>query len=265
MILTLILLFGLASPAAHAQNINKCQQAVQTTSAREHTLFRSILFGEPKAEDAPIGHIITAGDGSNWIKTEENTWRSVADGYEDTTWRDILTERQKIAPTRKGIFATKRMLTSELVPAITDAVRTFDCRLRYICKNVELAAQGQETPITASVVGCTEHELVPIDACMPSAIEGVSTTEVTDALTYCTALTTELLKRETELLALTVEYDAAYRSTLQLAGDLDGFLTQLRWPMTNTIQKVANIIGSVARVPCFTASCDDYPLQHPSE
>lgn len=265
MFLISFLLFGLLTPAAHAQNINKCQQAVQQASAKEHTIFRSVLFGEPKAENAPIGHIITAGDGANWIKTDENTWRSVADGYKDTTWSDILVDGQKIAPTRKGIFATKRVLTSELVPAITDAVRIFDCRLRYLCKNIDLTAQGQKTPITASVVGCKEHELTPVEACKPTDGNSVSTTEATDALFYCNSLTTELLKRETELLGLTVEYDAAYRSTLQLAGDLDGFLTQLRWPMTNTIQKVANIIGSVARVPCFTASCDDYPLKHPSE
>lgn len=257
-------LIGLLAITTNAQSVTECQQSVQQFAAQEHRLFRSVLFGEPEAEKAPIGHVITANDGSNWIKTGESEWRSVAKGFKDTTRTDSTIDSQKSVPDRTGIFETKRVLTSELVPHITEALRTFDCRLRMLCKSVQLGTEGQTEALEISVTGCEPRSLTPPTACQAQN-EEVSPNLGAEGIVYCDDLTEELYTREVELVRMTVEYDAAYRSTLQLAGDLDGFMTQLRWPMTNTIQKVANIIGSVARVPCFTASCDDYPLKHPDE
>lgn len=258
-------LIGLLVLSASARTTtDECQQAVQQIASQQHRIFRSTLFGEPTAEDAPIGHIITAEDNSNWIKVADSEWRSIAEGFKDTTWSDTLVDSQKITPTRKGIFEIKRTLTSELVPHITESLRTFDCRLRMLCKVVQLGTEGQTEPIDVSIVGCEERSLTPPDECQATN-EEVTPSLGASGIFYCDQLVQELYNREVELVRMTVEYDAAYRSTLQLAGDLDGFMTQLRWPMTNTIQKVANIIGSVARVPCFTASCDDYPLPHENE
>lgn len=93
----------------------------------------------------------------------------------------------------------------------------------------------------------------------------VQATRAVDAYAYCTDVQVSLFDRELELIKATTEYDAAYRSTLQFAGDFDQFIAQLRWPMTNTIRHIVQLIGTFQRLPCFIATCDEFPLPHANE
>lgn len=277
MILALVtLLLGLQTiPPASAQEADMCRQAVTKQLAIEHRLFRSTIFGEPEPADAPISHVTFSKANDSWIKTASNKWQSLAQEFQNTEWNDQIMKTEGAIPPRKGIFETKRLLTSDLIPYVTGSLRTFDCRLRMFCETVRLSANANEAdifaanpnndPLNIRVHGCEAEELPIVAECTGKTV-GVNQQDLADALTYCNTIQTELLEREKTLMVLTTEYDASYRSTVQFAGDFDLFIEQIRWPMTNTIRQVIGVIGSLHRVPCFVASCEDginYPDAQP--
>lgn len=247
------------SARAEEASVGTCRDFVHTSLAREQRLYRSVVFGLPEPRDAIVGEVRFDSSGSPWIKSAENVWTNV----NRETLSDAEMSSHGEIPARPSIFATKRVLTSELVPLLTQAYRALDCRIGIVCRTVEQSiAVGDDAASSEMEIrepGCVIAKALPADACRIVAGEEQKAAEA-DIRTYCRSVGEELLLREGDLLKLSVEYDAAYRSLLQLAGNLDLFLQEFRWPLSGTLRKAAAVLGSLHRIPCFTAACDAFPL-----
>jgi len=229
--------------------------------AKEQRTYRSVIFGHLKAEDAQPGEVRFDQEGNAWIKTEKDTWRSVAKGFEDTTRNDREMDDHDETKERRGILSTRRLLTSDLVPYLTQAFRALQCRAEMICATVEssIGEKSEEAKkITIMVPGCVKEELDSYPSCHLLGAEGKKAEE-SDVLSYCRLMSSQLLDREEDLLKLSVEYDAAYRSFLQFAGMFDSFLEGFRWPIASSLRKTVELAGYFQRIPCFIASCDESP------
>ncbi|ALM10362.1 MAG TPA: hypothetical protein DEB30_00480 [Candidatus Peribacter riflensis] len=267
----LLLLLALPAPGWSQQtaqaDIASCRSLVESALSKEQRLYRSVLFGHTKAEDAPPSEVRFDTEGRPWIKTERNTWRSVSPRFVDVIWRDPVMDENDELQQRKGIYETRRVATSDLVPHLTQAYRALKCRSTIICKTVELSI-GQESAdpqeVTVTVPGCIEERRQTFSGCHLAAAEG-NKIEEADVLTHCRLVRDDLVTRERDLLKLTTEYDAAYRSLLQLSGQTDAFLQEFRWPMINSLRKAAELVGTLHRIPCFIASCDEGPLPSSEE
>lgn len=239
----------------------KCRAVIEKSLAKEQRLYRSILFGQKKAKDAPINEVRFDTDGIPWIKENEDEWRSVSPGYEDTTWSDAQMNDRSELPPRKGIFETRRVATSDLVPYLTQAYRALKCRSTIVCKVVENSLTQESTEaqeISIVVPGCIEEKRNTLPVCHLYAADRGKMEEA-DLLSYCRKVRDDLVAREKDLLKETTEYDAAHRSLLQLSGQVDAFLQEFRWPLANSLRKTAELVGSLYRIPCFIASCDESP------
>lgn len=265
--ITLFIVLWLPWQMHAQQDASECKQIVHEKIALEHRMFRSVLFGEPKPVDAPIGHVTFSKEGDSWIKTSDSNWNSLAEGYEDTTWSNDQMKNQSAIPDRRGIFETKRLATTDLVPYIVAATNTFDCRLKILCTLVEESfAQensGAGTQITIKLEDCAEKTLDRIEQCSPND-DVLQQSDASEIFGYCRSLASEVMRREQDLVAMTVEYDAGYRSTLQFAGVFDYFVKSLQVSLDKTVRQVTNVIGTLQRIPCFVSSCEDYPLKNPS-
>ncbi|MDD4287011.1 MAG: hypothetical protein PHO20_05215 [Candidatus Peribacteraceae bacterium] len=251
---------GLSEPVVDA-DVALCRALVEKTLSKEQRLYRSVLFGQKKAKDAPLNEVRFDADGIPWIKEKEDIWRSVSPGYEDTEWSDTQMNDQSEFPARKGIFETRRVSTSDLVPYLTQTYRALKCRSTIVCKIVENSL-GQESAepqeVTVTVPGCIEEKRKTFPGCHLLAAER-SKVEEADLLTYCRLVRDGMVEREKDLLKMTTEYDASYRSLLQLSGQMDAFLQEFRWPLMNSLRKTAELVGTLYRIPCFIASCDEAP------
>ncbi|MDD5041127.1 MAG: hypothetical protein PHX87_00390 [Candidatus Peribacteraceae bacterium] len=242
-----------------------CRALVENALSKEQRLYRSVLFGQKKAQDAPVNEVRFDFDGIPWVKEKEDTWRSVSPGYEDTKRNDTQMNDQSELPERKGIFETRRVSTSDLVPYLTQAYRALKCRSTIVCKVVEnsLEQDSEEAQeVTVVVPGCIEDTRMTFVGCHLAAAER-SKVEEADLLTYCRLVRDGMVEREKDLLKMTTEYDASYRSLLQLSGHMDAFLQEFRWPLANSLRKTAELVGTLYRIPCFIASCDEGPLVSP--
>ncbi|MDO8468440.1 MAG: hypothetical protein Q7S29_01655 [Candidatus Peribacter sp.] len=255
---------GLSEPVVEA-DIPTCRTLVVNALSREQRLYRSVLFGQKKAKDAPLNEVRFDSDGHPWIKEKEDNWRSVSPGYEDTEWTDTQMDNMSELPVRTGIFETRRVSTSDLVPHLTQAYRALKCRSTIVCKVVENSL-GQESAepqeVTVVVPGCIEEKRKTFPGCHLVAAERTKPEEA-DLLTYCRSVQGGLVEREKDLLKMTTEYDASYRSLLQLSGQMDAFLQEFRWPLANSLRKTAELVGALYRIPCFIASCDEAPAPNP--
>jgi hypothetical protein len=262
--LTVLLVLWLPWQMHAQQSADECKQVVHEKMAIEHRIFRSVVFGEPKPEDAPIGHVTFSKEGDSWIKTADSSWNSLAEGYEDTTWSNTQIKNQTAIADRRGILETKRLATSDLVPYIVAATNTFDCRMRLLCRLAEESfaqeSTGSNDSITITLEDCEEQTFDRIPECSPTE-DVIQQRETADIFGYCSTLANTMLRREQDLLAMTVEYDAGYRSTLQFAGVFDFFVKSLQISLDKTVRQVTNVIGSLQKIPCFLSSCEDYPLE----
>jgi hypothetical protein len=205
-------------------------------------------LSQDAAASAPEGTMRADEDRKIWIKIGGSWKEAVGFKEDDEISGDI--------PEGTGIFGTRRMMTSELVPYITQGVRTLQCKTSVLCaqvKNSFNGAGGQAGP-----PGCTPEVRPAIPECDFSTTDG-GLTESSRLLDYCELVSQEMLKHEADLLKLAVEYDAAYRSILQFAGNFDLALREFRWPLTFTFRQTAGIIAELGRIPCFLGSCDAYP------
>ncbi|MDD5103012.1 MAG: hypothetical protein PHX93_01280 [Candidatus Peribacteraceae bacterium] len=264
LLLLILPVISWSEPVVNA-DVATCRALVEKALSKEQRLYRSVLFGQKKAQDAPINEIRFDTDGIPWIKEKDNTWRSVSPGYEDTDRSDTQMSDRNELPVRKGIFETRRVATSDLVPYLTQAYRALKCRSTIVCKVVENSlGQGSAEPqeVIVTVPGCIEEKRKTFPGCHLYAAER-SRVEEADLLTYCRLVRDGMVEREKDLLKLTTEYDASYRSLLQLSGHMDAFLQEFRWPLTNSLRKTAELVGALYRIPCFIASCDEAPAPNP--
>lgn len=251
-----LLLLPVTARALQA-NSSTCRQYTERALAGEERRLRAVLFGMEKAQDAPVNAVRFDRDGQAWTKVDDAMWAN-AEGRSRTNAR---MEAEAESPPRRGIFETRRTLTSDLVPYVTQAYRTFKCRTLLVCRTVELSLEQKDADprnITVGVPGCTQETVMTVPACHLAAAQ-VSPSEIGDQLTYCRKVQADLVQRERELVRMAVEYDAAYRSFLQLSGGFDAFLQEFRWPIMNSLRKALQLIGSLHRIPCFLGSCDGAP------
>ena len=236
-------------------NASVCKNEMLDALAREQRQYRSIIFGEPPASGATIGHVRFDLNYHPFIKVGENTWRTTASGRTAITFRDTDIELTAEFPTRRGIFDTPRTLTSELVPYLTQAIRAFDCRTQAWCSVPGQGIDDGDLVTIRNISGCDEIRL----PALPTCNEAMDFPDIPDTRSYCEKIQPNLVNREIALLKMATEYDAAYRTLLQFAGDFDSFLREFRFPFTNTLKKASQLIGQFQRIPCFSSSCDEFP------
>lgn len=259
--------------ASHKPDYNSCRESIDWLAWKEQRIFRAHLFGLTKARDAGISEVRFAKDKSIWIKTQAgggtsttgpttvDEWRSVSGGYEHVTWYNPLVDSQGDIQPREGIFATRRRLSSELIPHITQAYRTLECRIEGICRLLELSESKEDhTPqnVTVDIFGCRDIPSQTFTACHLQTNPTPLTTQG-NLRQYCQTMVETLHKREAQVVKLVVEYDAGYRSVLQLSGTLRSFLGEMRGTVLGSLRSAANLIASFSRIPCFVGSCDDAP------
>ena len=274
-----LVVFATIVPATNAQwpDAETCERQIGQQMAYEHLIFRSVIFGIKKAEDAKVGEVRYDYSGNVWYKAAEGEWRSSSSGFESTIWSDGLMDSQSQIPIRKGLLETKRMSTSELVPYIGQSIRAFQCRIDLLCDAVAQSVDEKRvTPknITAHAHGCLDRDVqtlrschlmreraIPISGGASSAriLTREEITDLGDVALYCERIGAQMLEQEAAVMELTVEYDSAYRTMLQLAGNFDLFLQEFRSPIVNSLRQMVNMVGSFNRIPCFLSSCDGSP------
>ncbi|PIR49541.1 hypothetical protein COU79_04315 [Candidatus Peregrinibacteria bacterium CG10_big_fil_rev_8_21_14_0_10_54_7] len=256
-------LLATASPARAQQSDGElCQEQIKSIMAREHHFFRSVIFGLKKAEDAKVGEVRYDHADNTWYKAAENEWRCAESGFEATTWSDSMMDGQSQVPQRKGLLETKRMITSELVPYIGQSLRALQCRTDLLCDGVRQSIEQKgDSPvnITAHAHGCIDLDMQTLVSCHLARGNREEITERGDAELFCEQAGKQMLEQEAAIMELTVEYDSAYRSMLQLAGNFDLFLQEFRSPIVNSLRQMVNMVGSFNRIPCFLSSCDGSP------
>ncbi|MAE68649.1 MAG: hypothetical protein QF793_02930 [Candidatus Peribacteraceae bacterium] len=267
--LTLALLLLLAPLTLHAEaSADSCRGRVNKELAREQRLYRAYLFGKQKAKDAPINDVRYDRDGWAWLKANNSgtPWINSDQDNQGLKWSNSLMdsrdEHSEILPI-KGIFETKRVMTSELIPYTLQAIRSLECRMAALCEVSTISAtQNGEDPQeidSLQPVGCIEFKKLDtwpechFDAPPRSVLDQV------DTRNYCEEISMQLIFREIEQTKLAIEYDAGFRTLLQFAGNFDIFLREMRWPLTGTLRQAAELIGQLGRIPCFLSSCDSAP------
>jgi len=250
----------------------ECRERVDHEIGRELRLYRNVLFGKPRATDAPLGEVRYDIKGRAWMKTEkkDTPWiNSVnlghAKGWEWTN--DDMDEQDEHADSLPliGIFETKRTTTSELIPYLLQSIRALECRTASLCGIVR-ESEGKKVSSGAVNIGAIQElgcvEFTDIESFPECHLATSAMTDVTDQAdtqTYCNEMVQQTLQRERELLKLVVEYDAGFRSLLQFAGNFDIFLKEMQWPLNNTIRQAVELLGKLQRIPCFVSSCDASP------
>jgi hypothetical protein len=268
--LLLALLLSIAPLAVHAEKASPdaCRDRTNRELAHEQRLYRAYLFGKKKAEDAPIGDVRYDKQGWAWYKANDSDtpWINSHQDNQNRKWSDTLMDDQdehgEILPI-KGIFETKRVTTSELIPYLLQAIRAMECRSAALCEISRFSeVQSDEDPVEIDVIqpiGCIEFKNLQSWPECHFAVPDLSIDAQVDSRSYCDEISSQLMRREIEQLKLAVEYDAGFRTLLQFAGNFDIFLRELRWPITGTLRQAAQLLGQLERIPCFLSSCDSAP------
>ncbi len=251
---SVLLTVSVMIPVASAQTVNTsaCLTETYTALSHEKNLYRSVLFGQKKSADLPVGSTRTDIEGNTWMKKGNNAWRSLGDGFKNTTWSDGLMDTRADAPARRGLLETKKVTTSELIPAITQAFRAYQCRLRSVCgaaRDSQSAAEGTTT-LTIKNDGCIDIDQPVLPACN----NNIFLTAGTDT---CTSIIDSMLAQEEQALVLLVSYDASYRTVVQFTGIFEGFLTDFRFPLIEPLWQTVRAFGNFSNIPCFIGQCDE--------
>lgn len=294
-----IILTGLFLPmAASAQQspATECRERVNLEFGKEQRYYRAIIFGKKKAEYAQIGEVRYDEEGIAWIKKSmgendgDGEWVTSHPDYANVTWydtqMDLMDEHageqwqggtedggnnDRYVIGQRGIFETKRMQTSELIPYLLQAIRALQCRLNTVCEQVRLSIavnHDEEQPrnITKNSMSLLACNSMEDKRTFPECHTGAGgDTSLVDMETYCETTAARLLQREMDLMRLSVEYDAAYRSLLQFAGGFDQILESMQWTLTGTVRYATGLINKLTQIPCFISSCDSFPESHPIE
>lgn len=243
----------------HAQtpDFNTCTADIYRTMAQEQRIYRSVLFGLNTAETETLGAIRHLQDGSVWMKTQDNTWQSLASTDSRTDQQiDQSSEQDRLSGViiRRGIFETRHTSTSELIPALTQSIRALQCRLAAICLAVQEAPKTTASVITVQPPGCLQMSFPRFAGCAFTKESNPALPP--DITARCLTSADALINREISLLEMTTSYDAGYRSLLQFAGAFENFINALKFPLIRPLWDLANILGQLDRIPCFISQCD---------
>jgi len=250
----LLLLTILPSAAFAAENVNdSCLEQIYNQMAHEERMYRSVLFGQKKSEDLPSGSVRFDKESNTWLKTEDNTWKSLDPGFEGTTWSDTLMNDQADIEVRRGIFEIRKTPTSDLIPPLVQSLRALQCRLRAVCQlaaDSQSVEEGNTDPLKINTDGCKEFEMKPLSACTATTIAGVGPGT-------CSTAVIAVMEREQKLLQMVVAYDAAYRTLAQFSGIFEGFLADFRFPLLQPLWQMIRTLGALDNLPCFNGQCDE--------
>lgn len=239
------------SPVAFAQSNEQqsCTTQVFDTFAHEQRLYRSVLFGQKKSKDLPVGSVRYDKQGNSWIKKTNNLWRTLADSRKNDLLDDNEMDSEADVPVRRGLFETRQALTSELIPSLTQSFRAFDCRLRAVCETESASQQTNDDTVQVQPVGCIQFTENALPACRGN-VQG------TVSVDGCDQSVDAILNHERALLTLTVAYDSAYRTLLQFEGSFQGFLTDFQFPLLYPLWQTVRAIGGLGNLSCFIGQCD---------
>ncbi len=248
---------------APAPSPDKCQAEITSSLSQQQRFYRYVLFGKRKPEEEPRNATQYDDRGKVFLKVKDNTW--AADDGELLTDVKMRNASWYYTPERRGLFETKQVLTSELVPALTQSYRALTCRAAAVCAaarvatanvaNIPKATRGERAKDLwrIEVPGCETTEL----PAMPSCAALANTVQMSVATTYCEPIADQMLDREAELLKLAATYDAAYRTLLQFAGNFDQFIGAFRTDLLAPIEQAAGVVNQLSRIPCFLAQCNE--------
>lgn len=249
--------------SAQEVGIDACRTDVNRALAREQRFFRNVLLGKKHTKDARIGSVYYAVGDVPYIKTDTNTWITLLPNY--APWNDSNMELNAETPARRGIFETRGVLTSDLVPALTQSVRALQCRADIVCATAmaSLDIKGVDpTNLFIEVPGCidTDPGRISFPGCqLVAADEKVAVGY--DIFKYCEGAAKNLVAYEADNVRMLTEYDAANRSLLQFAGFFDAFLGDWEAPLTGTLRQATGLLKAFSRIPCFISSCDSAPTE----
>ena len=95
-----------------------CTDTIYQSLAHEERMFRSVIFGQQKAEKLSIGSVRFDKEYDTWIKKSSSEWRSLNEGNEGLTWSNTLVDEQADVPERRGIVEWRKTPTSDLIPSM---------------------------------------------------------------------------------------------------------------------------------------------------
>ena len=261
---------GRTEAAAAPRVADLCISAVHTALAREQRIYRTVILGLPHAKDVPPGSSRYDKEGRAWIKMKINDWRSEDLPNENRADEEMDTNAERdplrATPFRRGILETKKVLTSELIPPMTQSIRALRCRVEAVCEAVFQSVPKSGLPATTTFPvhthGCIPFTMPIIPACQlgiaadPDEYKAVPLDQIF-LRTYCRQVGADLLRREADVLKLLVSYDAAYRSLLQFAGHFDLFMKEFRSSLATPVRQAVSLLGQLNRIPCFLSQCDE--------
>lgn len=259
-----LLLLALPVPLHAAPDFNDpaCTDETYARFAQEQRMYRSVVYGSKKAADLPINSKLFDTSGTLYVKKATNSWVAVsatssgssAGGSSDTR-SDSTMDEAKDTPTRRGILEAKRSLTSDLIPALTQSLRAFQCRLQAVCAGAYQSHVAKEDQKTLQVQpdGCIQFDVPVLTSCIMPPDVGVTSV----SLDTCNFAADAVFKQESTLLDLSVANDASYRTIAQFAGMFEGFLTQFRFPLLTPLWQTVRVLGGLKNIPCFLAQCDE--------
>jgi hypothetical protein len=247
-----ISLWSTAQPVVYAQSVDTTECLSQTYDALAHEkrVYRSVLFGQKKSKDLPTGSVRFDKDGNTWLKKDTNRWVSLL--KDSNAKADLWMDDHADVDVRRGIMEIRKAPTSDLIPAITQAFRAYQCRLTAVC-DAGLKSQTTETGTTTIKVqpeGCIELEEPVLTSCK----KNIQPTVGTDT---CSSIVSSMLDQEQQTLSLLIAYDASYRTLYQFEGIFEGFLQDFRFPLIEPLWQTVRAIGGLSHIPCFLGQCDE--------
>lgn len=239
-----------AIPADAQESITpSCVEQKNNRIAHEQRMYRSVIYGQKKSKDLPLGSVRFDTEFDTWIKKGESTWRSLSEGNEGLTWSDTVMDREADVFDRRGLLETRKALTSELIPPIVQSMRALRCRMEAVCMAAS-QGKGDTSAVKVTPDGCEEIELPRFDACSPTNIPETGPGSCSEAINA-------VLKHEMAMTQLAVAYDAAYRSLMQFSGNFDQFLSDFRFPLIQPLWQMVRTLGVLDNLPCFTSQCNE--------
>lgn len=203
----------------------ECSNRMQTELTQVHDTFRSVVFGSRQNADGKF-EVLTGG----------------------------FTDQE-----RKGIFETKRRLTSELVSPIIESYRVYRCRSLGVCALVTDSFLQQGGNADIHLLGCNPVTAPRFEQCYFGSDEtrAGSPAELTSLVNQCQTILEQTFQAEESVLRLAVAYDAGYRSLLQMAGMMDWMLEGFPTAALKAVSSMVNMLGKLTQIPCYIGQCDN--------
>ena len=223
--------------------------------ANEQRFFRSVVYGLRPAADAEKNAIRSFADGTPWIKVDTNEWRTADAGT--AVFTDFGMDTTAYPPPRKGLLELKKTPTSDLIPLLLQSTRAFRCRLQSICQLASASLlDSAPASIEVKVDGCETRTLPKYAMCAyTQSGEPADQTELVP--NFCDSNVEQVFEREQRLLAMTISYDASYRTLVQFAGMMQKTVRTLHEPSLNILARTVRTLKEFQSLPCYSGQCDE--------